>query len=269
MFRWSPIVVVAFVLLNAVQPPPPRNRGRDGPPVWRTPGACLTRTGTLCRTLVYETSGWANRSWGFHNIERYNIRETEAVRGDGTAMIRISRQDFRFYFVSAGSYDRTRIVLPTKRQTFEIERTVRAFRQLPGLWRFHESWTDNPECGEQAMYSGKVRRKTGIEPVLAGVRAIEYAYESADRRFVQRIAFAPSLGCTAVAFSFLERNGAGLPVRAFESKLTSVLLGEPDQKLFEIPADYHSKPSDKAWPYVWMDVFHGNSHFTMFSEPVT
>jgi hypothetical protein len=111
-------------MLNAAEPP------------WKKPGACLTPTGTLCRTLVYETSGWTNRSWGFHAIERYRQRETEAIGSDGNAMIRVSCQGFKYYVVPSGNYDRTRIIPPARQQTFEIEHTLRRSRKLPGLWRF-------------------------------------------------------------------------------------------------------------------------------------
>jgi len=163
-------------------------------------------------------------------------------------MIRIAHRSFRFYLVRAESCDRTRIVLPAKRRTFVIEHTMKGFRELPGLWRIWESWTGDPDCGMRAIQAGEARRKTGPEPVLAGVRAIQYAYETMDDRITQRVAFAPDLGCTAAALSSSERNDAGWPVSAFESKLTSVVLGEPDPRLFEVPADYHMEHSDQAWP---------------------
>ena len=56
--------------------------------LWKTPGACLTPSGTPCRTLLYESSGWANQGWGFFNVARYRGLETEAVSRDGTAMLR-------------------------------------------------------------------------------------------------------------------------------------------------------------------------------------
>ena len=256
MFRRSLFVIAGSILMGAAEPP------------WRTPGACVTPTGTLCRTLEYESSGWANRSWGFHAIERYRDRLTEAVRSDGTAMLLISHRSFRLYVVPSESYDRARIILPAKRETFEVEHSLKEYRKLGGLWWFSEYWTDESDCSQRATLAGEMRRKTGKELILASIRAVEYVYETADDRIVQRIAFAPSLGCTAVAFSLSTRNHAGLPTSEDQLRLVSATLGEPDQKLFAIPGDYHVMRSDKPWPYVWMDKFPGNITTTSFSMPV-
>src|ERR1700690_1123578 len=83
--------------------------GAAGAP-WQTPGACLTPTGTLCRTLQYQASGWVNRSWGVHAIERFKTIETEALRSDGATAVRISRQSFRSYVVRSERDDRARMV---------------------------------------------------------------------------------------------------------------------------------------------------------------
>ena len=78
-------------------------------------------------------------------------------------------------------------------------------------------------------------------------------------------AFAPSLGCTIVALDRAEHNSIGLPTALFHSRLSFVTLGEPDQKLFEIPSGYQQKHyyQDgrfvKEWPYIWLDAFHGNT----------
>ena len=143
---------------------------------WRTQGACLTPSGTLCRTLEYEANAWANRSWGFHAIERYQLHEKEAFGSDGSAMIRLSRQDFRFYLLAIERYNRTRIVLPTKGQTFEVESTLKQFQQLGGTWTFYEHWIDDPDCGKRARLErqlpevgtdGPLRKTGGCYPWLA------------------------------------------------------------------------------------------------------
>lgn len=255
VFRRVLVVVSAYVLLGAAQPS------------WRAPGACLTPTGTSCRTLEYESSGWTNRGWGFFAIERYSDRETEAVGSDGATMLRIFHRSFRFFVVPSVSYDRTRIVLPAKLQTFEIEHSLKEYRELGGLWQFSEYWTDEPDCSKRAAIAGEMRRKTGEEPTLAGVRAVEYVYESADHRFVQRISFAPSLGCTAVAFNLSTRNAAGLPTSEDDWRLVSATLGEPDRTLFAVPSGYRVMRSEKPWPYISMNVLPGNITTTGFSTP--
>jgi hypothetical protein len=207
-----------------------------------------------------------------YEFERYQIQETEAVGKDGSAMIHIARKSFALYAIPAKTYDRTRIVLPTGRKTFEVEGTLKEYQELGGLWSFFEHWEDDADCSRRASQEGLPPdapwprgpfRRTGSEITIAGVRSIEYGFN--DGRISERIALAPSLGCTVVALVRSERNVAGLPILSVQSKLSSVTLAEPDRKLFEIPLrykkvhNYREHRSIKEWPYIWMDAFHGNT----------
>src|SRR5207249_1935148 len=110
-------------------------------------------------------SGWANRSWGFHAIDRYADRTTEAVRSDGAALLRIAHQGFKYHLIPSGSYDRRRLILPLNRQTFEMEHSLKEIRDLDGVWSFAEYWTDEPDCSKRATLAGELWRKTGREPI--------------------------------------------------------------------------------------------------------
>jgi len=138
---------------------------------------------------------------------------------------------------------------------------------MGGVWSFVEFWTDEPDCSKRAASAGETWRKTGEQPVVAGIRAVEYLYETADQRVVQRIAFAPSLGCTAVAFTLSERNASGLPVSEDTLKLVFATLAEPDRTLFTIPAGYQETRSEEPWPYISMNNFPGEITTTGFSLP--
>src|ERR1700690_2914755 len=187
---WNRLLSLALLagLLGGAEPP------------WRTPGACLTPTGSLCRTLVYEVSG--SRNW----LDHYDDRLTEAVGRDGSAMLRLSHRSFKLYFMPDENYDRVRIVLPATVQTFEIEHSLKEFRELGGIWQFSEGWRVDPDCLMTAADAGEVGRKSGAYPMVAGVRAVEYVYSTGGGRFVQRMAFAPTLGCTAVEWDYSERS---------------------------------------------------------------
>ena len=63
-------------------------------------------------------------------------------------MIRESKRSFKFYVFPAEKYDRARIILPAKRQTIEIEHTLKEFQELGGLWWFSEGWTADPTAPE-------------------------------------------------------------------------------------------------------------------------
>jgi hypothetical protein len=235
---------------------------------WRTPGACLTPNGTPCRTLTFESSGWENRSWGFHAVDRYADRTIAAVRSDGSALLRIAHRGFKYHLIPSGSYDRTRVVLPAKRETFEIEHSLKETRELGGVWSFADYWTDETDCNERATMAGARWRRTSNNLTVAGERAIEYLYETPDHRIVQRIAFAPSLGCSAVEYRLSQRNAAGLPISENYLKLVSATLGEPEAVLFAIPSDYRKVRDEQLWPYVWMDKFPGSITTTGFSSVV-
>lgn len=256
MLHRSLLVITAASFLGAAEPR------------WRPPGACIAPTGTPCRTLVYEISGWTNRAWGLFAIERYHERVTEALRRDGAALLRISHQSHQFYFIPDEQYDRTRLVFPSRQQTFEVEHTLKAVREMGGIWPFSEWWTDESDCSNRALNAGEGPRRTGRELSFAGHTGIEYEYVNGDQRVVQRIAFAPSLGCTAVQFTLSERNAAGLPVSEYQLKLASASLDEPDPALFTIPSDYRLAGPEEPWPYVRMGKFPADITSTIFSPPV-
>ena len=146
--RW--VAITAVLALNAA-----------AQPSWKRPGACMTPQGTLCRTLVYESSGWANSGWGFHNIDRYEDRMIEAVRSDGSALLRITHRRYKHYLIASERYDRTRVVLPANTQTYEIDHSRKEVRDLGGVWRFSEYWTDDADCQKRAANAGENWRKTG------------------------------------------------------------------------------------------------------------
>lgn len=237
-------------------------------PRWRTPGACITPAGTLCRTLVYESSGWANRGWGFHAIEWFHERSTTAVRSDGATVLRIAHQGFKYWLIGSEHYDRSRIVLPAQQRTIEIEHSRKEFREMGGVWSFVEFWTDEPDCSQRAANAGETARKTGEQPIVAGIPAIEYIYGADDRREVQRIAFAPSLGCTAVAFSMSQRNASGLPVSEHKLRLVTSSIAEPDASFFTIPTDYQLVQPEETWPHISMPTLPGDVTTTGFSLPL-
>ena len=253
-------IVLSTVTANAAEPP------------WKTTGACLTPSGTLCRTLEYDMSGWVNQSWGVHGILRYRVHRVEAAAVDGTAMIRESKQSFRFYLIPAEHYDRARIIIPAKGQTFEIEHTLKEFQDLGGLWSFNEHWTTDSDCVSKAtkqwVEGGELDngfRKTGQKVHVAGILAIEYVREFRDRVVSERKALAPSLGCTEVSLIRSERSSNGLPTAALQSRLSAIVLGEPRQDLFVIPPSYREvgyyrkDRSVHGWPYLpLMSFFHGN-----------
>ena len=198
------------------------------------------------------------------------MRQWQGWYGDDSRV----QTEHRFYVIPAESYDRARIIIPAKRQTLEIEHTLREFQDLGGLWRFNENWTADPDCARKAtkqwFEGGEFDngfRKTGETVHVAGVLAIEYAREfrGQDRAVSDRKVLAPSLGCTEVSLIRSEGSSNGLPTAAHQSRLSSIVLGEPRQALFVVPPSYgevryyQEGRSVPEWPYLpLMSFFYGN-----------
>src|SRR5262249_14528507 len=195
-------------------------------------------SGTLCRTLVYDRSGWTKWGWGFHAVDRYSERQTEAVARDGSSLLHIARGEFKYQIIPSGGYNRSRVIVPTKRQTFELEHSRKQYRDLGGVWSFTEMWTDEADCARRATWAGKGWKRTSRDPIIAGIRGIEYLWESSNHSSVQRIAFAPSLGCIAIDRYVGRRNAAGQLVSEDRMTLVSAIIGEPGAGLFSIPSGY-------------------------------
>ncbi len=122
---------------------------------------------------------------GFHGVDRYVDRITEAVGSGGRTLLRIAHRSFRYHFLPAESYDRTRVFLPAEGRTWEIERTRNEVRDLAGVWTFAEYWTHDRDCAQRAELAGTGARRTGRDPAIGDVRSIEYSWGSAGERWEQ------------------------------------------------------------------------------------
>ena len=102
---------------------------------------------------------------------------------------------------------------------------------------------------------------------MAGLLSFEYVYQTSDRRVVQRIAFAPAIGCTAVRLTLSRRSATGLLLSEDRLNLITATLAEPALTLFAAPTEFRLAGVDWSWPYIWMDAFPGNITTTSFSRP--
>jgi hypothetical protein len=217
---------------------------------------------------MYDRSGWTKHGWAFYAVDRYSERITEAVARDGSSLLHIARGEFKYHIIPSGGYNRSRIILPAKRQTFEVEHSRKQYREMGGLWFFSETWSDEADCTRRATWAGEGWKRTGREPMMAGIRGIEFLWESGNHSIVQRITFAPSLGCIATEMYVGRRNGAGLLVSEDRLALVSAVIGEPNETQFSIPNGYPLNRAETPWPYIWMDKFPGDITMTTFSPPI-
>ncbi len=146
--------------------------------------ACVTPQGTLCRTVRWEGSGWENRSWGFHAIERWRGNTTLAYRRDGAWFERNARQSFRNYVVPAGSWDLAEIKFPAQNKTIRIDHTAREYEIRSGVRGGFAVWDPHDtDCAKLATAFALSELKRLGDVVIAGIPAIEYTGKlSATRR---------------------------------------------------------------------------------------
>ncbi len=245
-FCLSLLSLLPWLPVNAVEPP------------WRKPGACLTPKGDPCRTLIYIDYG------GWNGNDRSDSRYTEAVRSDGASMLRLFHKALNADSIPSQYFDRARLIFPTKRETFEVEHSVKQWRRLPGLWWFYGGWTFEPDCRKRAESAGQGSRQTGNHPTIGGYKSIEYLYGGAKYGVTQRVAFAPELGCTVVEMTTSITNGFGRITSEAHFRLESATLAEPDGATFAIPKEYAEAPqetytrgSSTPWHYIPLDSFPG------------
>ena len=79
-------------------------------------------------------------------------------------------------------------------------------------------------CQTRVALAGEHWHRTGELPVVAGLRAVEYVYETPDHRVVQRTAFSPAIGCTPVMFTPSRRSTGGLPTSEDKLNLVAATL---------------------------------------------
>ena len=244
------LILIEFALLlpvSAAEPP------------WRKAGACLTPKGDPCRTLIYiDYDGW---NWNDRSDNRY----TEAVRSDGASMLRLFHKALNADSIPSQHFDRARLIFPAKRETLEVEHSVKQWRRLPGLWWFYGSWAFEPDCRKRAESAGQGSRQTGNHPIIAGYKSIEYLYGGPRYTATQRVAFAPELGCTVVEMTTSITNDVGRVIGEAHFTLESATLAEPDGATFAIPKEYREAPQEtytrgtnpRLWPYIPLDSFPG------------
>jgi hypothetical protein len=201
-------------------------------------GTCVTPQGTLCRTIRSEGSGWENRSWGFHAVERWHGSTTLSYRRDGAWLERNARQSFKNYVVPAGSWDLAKIKLPGQNETIEIDHTAREYEIRSGVRGGFAVWDpDDADCAKLAAKFALSGLKHIGEVVIAGVRAIEYTGKRSSTNRIM-VALAPSLGCAQIRYIERDYNRFGLPTSFHRFEAVSVQIGEPDTTLFRVPSGY-------------------------------
>jgi hypothetical protein len=117
-----------------------------------------------------------------------------------------------------------------------VDRTARVFLRA-GTWAPLPAQSYEARCEETSKRFGYHEQLQRVEHREAhGFRVV--AYGETGSWFRSTAAFAPDLACLPLSASFIDRNRWGVPVEINSWEVTRIQLGEPDRRLFEIPAGY-------------------------------
>jgi hypothetical protein len=200
----------------------------------------------LPRTIELEINRWENTSWGFHAINRSQVRCTVAVSGDGSRSNSCHAKLFRHYLVPDGRWRWHSIYLVPQNTAFQIDHERREFSGGPCActWTSERLRIGDHECRETAMqWSSSVKRSGSGS--IAGHKVI--CYRDADETGrVQEVALAPALGCELMEETTTYAGTLGIPGARSHFRVKSYVAGEPTRSLFVLPSGY-SHTSENHW----------------------
>jgi len=223
---------------------------------------CTTPLGIPCYTIQYSTSQWQFSKPVLHVQRTANGRVetiqqgalpdrftrivshwTTAVRRDGSILYRTD-DSWSFSLFGRPSFNagpQASLYLAPTDQVVRIQHSDRtvSFR-LPLIWHdrpFRRSKDGDKNCSSGILHFGTDFQYAG-DTIIAGIPVSKWVRGSFWAKLHEEVYLASSLDCTCLKASKLFRNAWHLPTVVNSMVVSSVRLGEPDPKLFEIPAGF-------------------------------
>ncbi|MBL8235083.1 MAG: hypothetical protein JNL98_41660 [Bryobacterales bacterium] len=193
--------------------------------------ACLTPAGRPCATLTYAETRWENKSWGFHNVDRYESTGVHVYRADGTRAVHGKQSMWTNYFMPGPKQSGGFIEFPDQTAGFNHNRKIVAVRPVRDRRTIPVASFFAHDCS----VPGRPALKKG--PRIAGYDTNEITFRGPANHVSQEYR-APALGCLSLKEVMWEYNSFGLPTRFRQWEVKSITLGPPEAKHFEIPANY-------------------------------
>jgi hypothetical protein len=190
------------------------------------------------RTLHFEINEWANKSWGFHSIDRRTINCETAISANGSRMNRCDIEVFHHYLIPyARSSEHTLYLQPTH-SGYSIDDETRTLRggKCACSWETEQFKPDDLNCSQTARtllpggtYLGSDR--------IAGRLVMRYRDVGEDGTLHQ-LSLAPELKCEVMDALVRWKGTLGIPGAQWRYRVTSYTPGEPPGTVFQIPAGY-------------------------------
>jgi hypothetical protein len=192
----------------------------------------------LPRTLSVEIDDWKNQSWGFHAVERRRIRCKIAISANGSRMNRCETESFRHFFIPEEHSSEHAIYLRPQNSAYRIDDESRSVRGGPCgcTWETFQLDVADPDCMRTAQARLSDSHRVGSGSV-AGKPVIRYRAEDA-RGTVRELSLAPDLACEVMEEVHWWKGTLGIPAAKWGYVVTNYRPGEPDRRLFQLPAGY-------------------------------
>jgi hypothetical protein len=188
--------------------------------------------------VTFEFEGWANNSWGLHDIDRDQISGTIMVYSDGSRSNKVTSKYFKHYFLGQGEHYAHTIYLRPTNSIYEVNDQTKSavHRHCSCTWQdpvMPESTA--PKCDSVAQSHLGNARRVG-EGLVAGIHIIRYDGSTPNER--REAAFAPDYNCNLFEELRTTYNTVGLPTSKHRFKVLSYSPGEPSHEYLYPPLGY-------------------------------
>jgi hypothetical protein len=192
----------------------------------------------LPRTLHFEIDNWENKSWGLHAIDRRTTQCETAISANGSRMNTCNFEEFHHYLVPyARGSEHTLYVQPIH-SGYSIDDVARMARggECACSWDTEQIKSDDSRCSQTASerLPGSTNFGSGR---IAGAVVVRYHNVDKDGT-VHQLALAPELRCEVMEEILRWKGTVGIPGAQWRYRVTSYQPGEPDPRVFELPAGY-------------------------------
>lgn len=194
------------------------------------------------RTIRFEVDEWRNTSWGFHAIERNHGRGEVAVSADGSRANFLESESFRHFLISNGRTRQRTLYLRARNEGYQIDEEQRTALggECACTWSLDEAKRADSSCAQLAYRLLESPTRSG-DGEIAGQRIVRYR-STDERGTLRELALAPDAVCEVMEWITTYPGSMGLPGGRHHYFVTSYTPGEPDPRVFQIPAGFSIKP---------------------------
>jgi hypothetical protein len=199
---------------------------------------CFTPSETPCMTLRIAETSWHNRSFGLHNVDRYRMVAKKAFRRDGAVAYHLRQSHWKNFLIPLAEGHGATLQLPDRTISINHDQKqyhVNLIKHQGVAFTRRGGRAFSSKCDTSAL-DEFMAVAIGTDSI-AGYEVFHFTNRWGDNGVVHFYR-APALGCTTLKEVSWDYNQFGFPTRYREWVVTSIEIGEPDPKLFDVPGGY-------------------------------